>query len=88
MQYGSESWCLNESEMKILRGTVGFMVSAMCVVLLKVRKRSSDLMLIFGLNEAIDQLAMANCVNWYGHVLRRALDFVVEGQGGREKSRS
>ena len=40
------------------------------------------------LNETIDQFAMANNVCWYGHVLRRedglvlrrALDFAVEGQ--------
>ena len=43
---------------------------------------------MLGLNETIDQLAMANSVPWYGHVLRRedghifrrALDFEVEGQ--------
>ena len=43
-------------------------------------------MLMLGLNAAIDQLAMANSVHWYchvlriedGHVLRRALDFVVQ----------
>ena len=56
-----------------------------------------DLILILGFNEAIDQLAMANSVYWYGHVLRRedsfirrsALDFKVEGQRkkGRPKSR-
>ena len=41
-----------------------------------------------GLNATIDQLAMTNSVCWYGHVLRRedghilrrALDFEVEGQ--------
>ena len=46
-----------------------------------------------GLNETMDQLAMANSVHWYGHVLRRedghvlrrALDFEVEGQ--RKKGR-
>ena len=53
-------------------------------------------MFILGLSEAIDHLAMANSVHWYGHVLRRedghvlrredghvlrrALDFEVEGQ--------
>ena len=45
-------------------------------------------MLALGLNETIDQLAMASNVHWYGHVLRRedghvlrrALDFEVEGQ--------
>ena len=45
----------------------------------KNRKRSTNLMLMLGLNETIDQLAMANCVHWYvlrrdGHVLRKALD--------------
>ena len=51
-------------------------------------------MLILGLNETIDQLAMANLVHWNGNVLRRedgqvlrrTLDFDVEGQ--RKKGRS
>ena len=50
-------------------------------------------MFMLGLSETIDQLAMANSVRWYGlvlrredgHVLRRALDFEVEGQ--RKKGR-
>ena len=50
-------------------------------------------MIMLGLNEPIDQLAMANSVRWYGHVLRRedghimrkALDFEVESQ--RKKGR-
>ena len=45
------------------------------------------------MNETIDQLAMANSVRWYchvlrregGHVLRRALHFEVDGQ--RKKGR-
>ena len=47
------------------------MVTAMCGVQLKDRKRSKDLMLMLGLNETISQLAMANNVCWYAHVLRR-----------------
>ena len=51
------------------------------------------LMSMLGLSETIDQLAMANSVRWYGHVLRRedghvlrrALDFYIEGQ--RKKGR-
>ena len=51
-------------------------------------------MFMLGLNETIDQLAMANSVHWNGHVLRRegghvsrrALDFEIEGQ--RKKRRS
>ena len=30
-----------------------------------------DLMLVLGLSETIDQLAMANSVHWDGNVLRR-----------------
>ena len=49
---------------------------------------------MLGLKATVDQLAMANSVCWYGHVLRRedghvlrrALDFEVEGQ--RKKGRS
>ena len=45
-------------------------------------------MFMLGFNKTIDQLAMSNSVRWYGHVLRRedghvlrrALDFEVEGQ--------
>ena len=63
------------------------MVRVMCGVQLKDRKRYTDLMFMLGLNETMDQLAMANSVCWYGrvlrredgHVLRRALDFEVEG---------
>ena len=46
------------------------------------------MMLTLGLNETVDQLAMANIVHWYGHVLRmedglvlrRTIYFEVEGQ--------
>ena len=69
------------------------MVRTMCGVLLKDRKRYTDLMFMLGLNETMDQLAMANSVHWYdhvlrredGHILRRAFDFEVEGQ--RKKGR-
>ena len=71
--------------MGILRMTEGSMVRAMCGVQLKDRKRSRDLLFMLGLKESIDQLAMANSVHLYahvlrredGHVLRRALDFEV-----------
>ena len=49
-------------------------------------------MLLLGLNETIDQLAMAKSVCWYGHVLRRedghvlrSLDFEIEGQRKKGK---
>ena len=69
------------------------MVRAMCGVQLIDIKKSMCLMFVLGLSETMDQLAMANSVRWYGHVLRRddghvlrmALDFEVEGQ--RKKGR-
>ena len=86
--YGSEAWCLKESEMGILQRTEISMVRAMCGVQLKDRKKCTDLMFMLGLDETIDQLAMANSVCWYGHVLRkedghvlrRSFHFVFEGQ--------
>ena len=40
--YGSETWCLKESEKGILCGTERSMVRAMCRVQLKDRKKSHD----------------------------------------------
>ena len=53
MLYGSEAWCLKESEMGILWRTDRSMVRALCGVQFKDRKISTDLML---------DLAMANCL--------------------------
>ena len=70
IQHGSEAWCMKESVMGILRRTKRSIVRAMCGLQLD-RIRSTDLILMLGLNETIDQLAMANCVHWHNHVLRR-----------------
>ena len=77
--YGSKAWCQKDN-MVILRRTERSMVRAKCGVQLKDRKRSTDSMLMLSLREIIDQLAIASSVRWYGHVLRRALDFEVDGQ--------
>ena len=45
------------------------MVRALCGEQLK--QKTKDFMLIFGLNETIDQLTIANSVHWDSHVLRR-----------------
>ena len=65
--YGSEAWCLKESEIGILRRTERSMVRAIGGVQLKDSKRSTYLMFMLGLKETIDQLAMANSVHWHGH---------------------
>ena len=57
--------------MRNLQRRERFMVRrAMCGVLLKDRKRSTDLMFMMCLKETINQLAMANSVHGYGNVLR------------------
>ena len=95
MLYGSETWCLMENEMAILRRTERAMVRAMCGVKLMDRKNTDDLLDSLGLKETVDKLAKANGVRWYGHVLRReegdvlrkALAFEVDGlrRRGRPK---
>ena len=87
MLYGSETWCLRENEMGILRRAERAMVRAMCGVKPVEKRNTAELMDMLGLRETIDWLAKANGVCWYRHVLRRednvlkkALRFTVEGQ--------
>ena len=54
----------------------------MCGVTLVDKRLAIDLMQMLDLKETMDQLAKANSVRWYGHVLRsdkdnflRTLDF-------------
>ena len=69
--YGSETWCLRENEMAILRRTERAMVRAMCGAKLIEKKKTEDLMEMFGLKETAVQMAKANGMRWYGQVLRR-----------------
>ena len=68
------------------------MVRAMCGAKLMEKKRTGDLMEMLGLmKETVVQMAKANGVRWYGHVLRRddghvlrkALEFEVKGKRKR-----
>ena len=47
------------------------MVRAMCGAKPMETKRTEDLMEMLGLKETVVQMAKANGVRWYGHVLRR-----------------
>ena len=49
--YGSEAWCLQESQIGILQMTEGSIVRAICGVQLNDSKRYRDLMLFLGLNK-------------------------------------
>ena len=77
--------------MAILRRTERAMVRAMCCAKLMEKKRTEDSMEMLGLKETVVQMAQANRVRWYGHVLRRdnglvlskALEFEVKGKRKR-----
>ena len=74
-----------------MRRTERAMVRAMCGVKLMDKNRTEVLMERLGLEESVVQMAKANAVRWYGHVLRkedghvlrRALDFEVKGRRKR-----
>ena len=91
MLYGSESWCLREKELDIMKRTERAMIRAMCGVKLMDRRNTEQLMDMLGLDETLDGLAKANGMRWYGHILRRedddvlrkALDFRVNGKKKR-----
>ena len=57
--------------MAILRRIERAMVRAMCGAKLMEKKRREVLMEMLGLKETVVQMAKANRVRWYGHVLRR-----------------
>ena len=64
---------------------------ATCGAKLMEKKRAEDLMEMLGLKETVVQMAKANGVRWYGHVLRRddghvlrkVLEFEVKGKRKR-----
>ena len=93
--YGSETWCLKESEKAILRRAERAMVRAMCGRKVVDKMTSEEQMNMLGLKESVDGLAKANGVRWYGHVLRRdedsvlkiALDLEVDGKRKRGRPR-
>ena len=76
MLYGSETWCLRENGVAILRQTERA-IRAMCSVKLMDKKNTEELMVMLGFKETIGKLAKANGVHWYGHVLRREEDDIL-----------
>ena len=77
MLYGRETLCLWENEIAILRRTEKAIMRAMCRVKIIEKRRSQELMSLLGLKDTLDGLTMARGLGWYGHVLRRALEFEV-----------
>ena len=71
MLYGCKPWCLKKNEIAILRRAERSMVRTMCGVKLVEKRNAEELINMLGLKEAVDKLARANGMRWYGHVLRR-----------------
>ena len=61
MLYGSETWCLRENEMAILR-TEKAMMRAMCEVKIIEKRRNQELMSFLGLKDTLDGLARVSGV--------------------------
>ena len=76
--------------MAISRRTEQAMVRAMCGVKIIEKRRSQEFMSLLGLKDTLNGLARASKKRWYGHVLRRALDFEVAGRRrcGRDKRKN
>ena len=93
MLYGSETWCLRESEMAVLRRTERAMMRLMCGIILVDRKNMDELMEMLGLKETLDRMAKANGVRWYEHLIRRDDDnilkktMMLEVNGQRKRGR-
>ena len=57
MLYGSETWCLRDNEMAILRRTERAMMRSTCGIKLVDRKTMKELIEMSGLNETLDRMA-------------------------------
>ena len=70
-QYGSEAWCLKENKKSIFRRTERAMMRAMCGQKVVDRKTTEEQMNKLRRKISVDQLATANGIGCYGHVMRR-----------------
>ena len=71
MLYVSETWCLREKDLAILRRTKRAMVREMCGVKMMDRKNNDELIYMLELDETTGEISKANKVRWYGHVLKK-----------------
>ena len=93
MLYGSETRCLGESEMAVLRRTERAMVRSMGGVKLVDRNNTEELTEMLDLKKTLDRMAKENGVRWHGHVIRREDDdilkkaMMMEVNGQRKRGR-
>ena len=65
------TWYLKENKKSVSRRTERAIVGAICGQKVVDTKTIAEQMDMLELRKTIDQLATANGVRWYGHVLRR-----------------
>ena len=91
--YGSETWCLREKEIAILR-TKKAMNRAMSDVKLLDRRNIEELMDMLCIEECFRRMAKASCMRWSSPVLRKedenvlvkALKFEMAGRRGSRRT--
>ena len=71
MLYESETWCLRESEIAILRRAERAMVKSLCGVKLVDKKNMEELMEMLGVVATLDRMTKPNGVTWHGHMIQR-----------------
>ena len=89
MLYGSETWCLREKEIAILRTK-----RAMSDVKLLDRRNIEELMDMLCIEECFHRMAKASCMRWSSPVLRKedenvivkALKFEMAGSRGSKRT--
>ena len=73
--YESETWCLRENEVAILR-TGRPKIRPVVEVKLIEKKSGQELLNFLDLKETSDVVAKANGVRWSGYVLKRNIDLL------------
>ena len=66
MLYENRKWFLGQNAIRIQRRTDRAVARATRGMKLVVRKKSKDLMQLFGLEETMDLFTKASSVHWYG----------------------
>ena len=69
--HGTEVSSLRKMEISVFVRIRRHVVSAICVLKIVASRNINILIYILGFNEVMDQLAKANDLHWYGHVLNR-----------------
>jgi len=68
--YGSETWCLNEKQVAILRRTEKARLRAMFGVKLMDRKKHQNVLDMLGWIASIEVATKVNVLRWFRRVLR------------------